>query len=136
MTSEAIQIASLFPPADEALWRARVGRVLEGRPFESLVSTTPEGLAIQPLYPRALVEGPRALRQKPGPWKISQRMDHPEVLAANQMALADLENGADALTLCIARAPDRAWLRPRNRQRKRPRFRAGWRRTRSDQPSP
>ncbi|MGH6852388.1 MAG: methylmalonyl-CoA mutase family protein, partial [Methylocella sp.] len=91
-------------PASEADWRTLVERALGGRPFDSLVSTTFEGLRIAPLYPRAASEGARALRQKPGAWKISQRMDHPEPEAANQMARADLEGGAGALTLAIAQA--------------------------------
>jgi methylmalonyl-CoA mutase len=105
MTSNSVKIADLFPPADAALWRRLALRALEGRPFDSLVSTTPEGLAIEPLYPRALAEPPRALRQCLGDWRISQRMDHPEVEAANRMARADLEGGADALTLVVAQAP-------------------------------
>ncbi|MGH6796715.1 MAG: methylmalonyl-CoA mutase family protein, partial [Methylocella sp.] len=91
-------------PASEAEWRTLVERVPDGRPFESLVSTTFEGLKIAPLYPRAASEGARALRQKPGAWKISQRMDHPEPETANAMACADLIGGADALTLAIAQA--------------------------------
>jgi hypothetical protein len=39
-------IADTFPPASEAEWRRLVERVLDGRPFESLVSTTFEGLNI------------------------------------------------------------------------------------------
>jgi methylmalonyl-CoA mutase len=93
-----------FPPASEAEWRRLVERVLDGRPFESLVSTTFEGLKIAPLYPRAANEGARALRQHHGPWKISQRMDHPEPETANAMARADLIGGADALTLTVSQA--------------------------------
>src|SRR5207249_1424299 len=78
--------------------------VLDGRPFESLVSTTFEGLKIAPLYPRPASEGARALRQKPGAWKISQRMDHPGPEAANQLARTDLFGGADALTLTVSQA--------------------------------
>jgi hypothetical protein len=62
--------------------------VLDVRPFESLVSTTFEGLKIAPPYPRATVEGTRALRHLHGHWKISQRMDHPSPETANQMARA------------------------------------------------
>jgi methylmalonyl-CoA mutase len=98
-------IAELFPPASEAEWRRLVERALDGRPFESLVSKSFEGLEIAPLYPRPTSEGARALRQKPGAWKISQRMDHPEPETASQMARADLIGGADALTLTIAPAP-------------------------------
>jgi len=100
-----VGIADTFPPASEADWRTLVERLLDGRPFESLVSTTFEGLKIAPLYPRATSEGARALRQKPGAWTISQRMDHPEPEIANQMARADLIGGADALTLTVSQAP-------------------------------
>jgi methylmalonyl-CoA mutase len=98
-------IADTFPPASEADWRRLVERVLDGRPFESLVSTTFEGLKIAPLYQRPTNESARALRQKPGAWTISQRMDHPSPETANQMARADLIGGADALTLQIAATP-------------------------------
>ena len=100
-----VGIAETLPPASEADWRTLVERVLDGRPFESLVSTTFEGLKIAPLYPRVTSEGTRALRQKPGAWKISQRMDHPEPETANAMARADLVGGADALTLSVSQAP-------------------------------
>jgi methylmalonyl-CoA mutase len=91
-------------PASEAEWRRLVERALDGRPFESLVSTTFEGLKIAPLYQRPTNESARVLRQKPGPWKISQRMDHPEPETANAMARADLIGGADALTLTVSQA--------------------------------
>jgi methylmalonyl-CoA mutase len=97
-------IADTFTPASDADWRRLVERVLDGRPFESLISTTFEGLKIAPLYQRPTVEGARALRQHPGPWKISQRMDHPEPETANQLARADLIGGADALTLTVSHA--------------------------------
>ncbi|MGH6810868.1 MAG: methylmalonyl-CoA mutase family protein [Methylocella sp.] len=91
-------------PANEAEWRTLVERMLDGRPFESLVSTTFEGLRIAPLYQRPTTEGAHARRQHHGPWKISQRMDHPEPETANEMARADLDGGADALTLTISQA--------------------------------
>src|SRR5579885_1258053 len=87
-----------LPPVREMDWRRLVERALNGRPFESLVTTTFEGLKIEPLYPRAEGPRPRALRQRPGPWKVSQRIDQPDPEAANAQARADLEGGADALT--------------------------------------
>jgi methylmalonyl-CoA mutase len=96
--------ANPFPPATETEWRALVERALEGRPFESLIRTTFEGLDLAPLYQRLIREGPRPLRQKPGAWKISQRMDHPDMETANAMARADLIGGADALTLTISQS--------------------------------
>ncbi|MGH6847683.1 MAG: methylmalonyl-CoA mutase family protein [Methylocella sp.] len=92
-------------PACEADWRTLVERVLDGRPFDSLVSTTFEGLKIAPLYQRPTTEAIHARRQKPCAWTISQRMDHPEPETANAMARADLIGGADALTLAIAPTP-------------------------------
>lgn len=105
MSVPEFEFADLLPVADETGWRARVLRALGSRGFETLAATTPDGLRIEPLYARAAGDAPRPLRQKPGAWRISQRMDHPEVLAANRMARADLENGADALTLAIAQTP-------------------------------
>ena len=97
-------IVQTFPPASEAEWRRLVERVLDGRPFESLVSTTFEGLKIAPLYQRRTNGSARAQRQKPGAWTLSQRMDHPVVDTANAMARADLAYGADALTLTVSQA--------------------------------
>jgi methylmalonyl-CoA mutase len=94
-----------FPPASEADWRRLVEDALGGRSFESLSATTFEGLKIAPLYPRAMDESTRAMRQNPGAWNIAQRMDHPEIETANAMARADLEGGADALTLTVSIAP-------------------------------
>jgi methylmalonyl-CoA mutase len=94
-----------FPPASEAEWRTLAERALDGRPFETLVSTTFEGLKVAPLYQRPTNESAQARRQHHGPWKISQRMDHPEPEIANAMARADLMGGADALTLAIAPTP-------------------------------
>jgi methylmalonyl-CoA mutase len=93
-----------FPPASEADWRRLVERALDGRPFESLVSTTFEGLKIAPLCQRPPNESTHARRQHHGPWTISQRMDHPEPETANQMARSDLDGGADALTLTVSHA--------------------------------
>ncbi len=49
-------IADTFPPASEAEWRKLVERMLDGRPFESLISTMIEGLKIGPLCPRPAPE--------------------------------------------------------------------------------
>jgi methylmalonyl-CoA mutase len=100
-----MKFADVFPQASEAQWRGLVTDVLKGGDFEKLVSKTHEALRIEPLYPRASESAPRALRQKAGPWRISQRMDHPEPETANRLALTDLKNGADSLTLVVSGAP-------------------------------
>ncbi len=97
-------LADLFEPADRARWLGLVEGVLKGADFEKrLVSRTADGLRIEPLYGAA--EPADQPMRAPGPWRIAQRVDHPDVAAANTQALADLEGGADALVLAFAGAP-------------------------------
>jgi methylmalonyl-CoA mutase len=97
-------LADLFEPADRARWLGLVEGVLKGAEFEKrLVSRTADGLRIEPLYPAA--EPAAQPVRAPGPWRIAQRVDHPDLSAANAQALSDLEGGADALVLAFAGAP-------------------------------
>lgn len=93
-----------FPPASEADWRRLVERALQGRPFDSLVTSTFEGLSVEPLYPRAIGDQPRAWRENPHAWQIAQRIDHPDPETANALARKDLEGGAHAFTLTVSPA--------------------------------
>lgn len=96
--------ADLFPPATRERWLGLVDGVLKGADFEKrLVSRTADGLRIEPLYDAA-DPVPQPMRAA-GPWRISQRVDHPDASEANALAMADLEGGADALTLVAAGAP-------------------------------
>jgi methylmalonyl-CoA mutase len=91
-----------------AVWRAQVEKELAGAPFEKLVTQTPEGLAIQPLYTERVVDPPppgvapyvRGASAVAAPFEICMRAD-PEALDD------DLAGGADALWL---RDGDRASL--------------------------
>ena len=100
-----MNFADLFPRADEAQWRALVSRVLKGAPFERLVSKTADGVEIQPLYPPAKSESPRALRATAGGWKIAARVDHPDPVEANALLRTDLEGGANAVHLVFEGSP-------------------------------
>ncbi|KQP10018.1 methylmalonyl-CoA mutase [Methylobacterium sp. Leaf99] len=97
-------LADLFPPATRERWLGLVEGVLKGGDFEKrLVSKTADGIRIEPLYdPAEPVAQP--MRQ-PGSWRIAQRVDHPAGETARDLALADLEGGADALTLVFSGAP-------------------------------
>ncbi|GLS44327.1 methylmalonyl-CoA mutase subunit beta [Methylobacterium brachythecii] len=97
-------LAELFEPATQERWREAVQAALKGGDFEKrLVSKTSDGLRIEPLYPAAdpIAQPVRA----PGPWRLSQRVDHPDAEKAAAQALLDLEGGADSLTLVHREAP-------------------------------
>lgn len=87
--------APAFPdPAGEAAWRAAVARVLKGEDFDArLVTSTLDGIPIQPLYPPADAPGPIGARP---PCRILARLDAQEL-----SPLEDVENGADGLVLVL-----------------------------------
>ncbi len=97
-------LAELFEPATQERWRKAVDAALKGGDFEKrLVSKTADGLRIEPLY--APAEPTTQPVRAPGPWRLAQRIDHPEAEKAAAQALTDLEGGADALVLVEAGAP-------------------------------
>src|ERR1051325_5887966 len=100
MSDEELAFASESPAATREQWLKRVDGVLKGAPFEKrLVSRTYDGLAVQPLYPRAADARPVPGRAPAAPWTVMQRVDHPDPAIANEQALHDLENGATGLTI-------------------------------------
>jgi len=100
---DELPLAAEFPPATQEQWRKLVDGVLKGAPFEKrLVSRTYDGLAIDPLYPRAAKAEPILGRMPGQPWTIVQRVDHPDPAAANTQALHDLQNSATGLALVFA----------------------------------
>ncbi len=101
MTSDDLPLAAEFPAATREQWLRLVDGVLKGAGFEKkLVSRTHDGLAIQPLYPRAA--DARPVVRAHGPWTVMARVDHPDPAIANAEALHELENGATGLTLVFA----------------------------------
>ncbi|HEY8382800.1 MAG TPA: methylmalonyl-CoA mutase subunit beta [Microvirga sp.] len=100
-----LSLAADFPQASREQWLKLVEGVLKGAEFDKrLVARSPDGLRIEPLYPKAEGAVPVA-RQEPGRWRVTQRVDHPDPAVANELALADLEGGADSLALVLAGAP-------------------------------
>ncbi|MBN9446042.1 MAG: methylmalonyl-CoA mutase subunit beta [Bosea sp.] len=92
-----------FPGPSREAWRAAVDKVLKGADFEKkLVARTADGIRIEPLYNAA--SGARAFRSEAGRWHVAARLDHPQEQAAQALAIADLEGGADTLTLTPAGA--------------------------------
>ena len=100
-----LTLASDFPQATREQWLERVEGVLKGADFQKkLVARTQDGIAIEPLYPKAEGSAP-VVREQAGRWRVSQRVDHPDPEKANELALLDLEGGADSLNLVFAGAP-------------------------------
>lgn len=85
-------------------WQGAVEKALKGAPFDSLVSTSDDGIALQPLFPPAQA-GPIAMRNGGAPWVVAQRVDHPNAEAAHQQTMAELEGGASGLVLVAQGAP-------------------------------
>ncbi len=78
---------------------------MKGAPFEKLVSKTYDGLTIEPIYRRARDVAPIAGRAAAAPWRIMQRIDHPDPAAANALAIHELENGTSGLEIEFAGGP-------------------------------
>jgi len=104
MTSatDDLRLAADFPQATVDDWRKLVDGVLKGAPYEKLVGKTYDGLKVQPIYNRAKGAGAVVGRAPAAPWRVMQRIDHPDAGQANAQALLDLENGATGLTLVMA----------------------------------
>jgi methylmalonyl-CoA mutase len=94
-----------FPPASREQWLALVSRVIKGAPLEErLMSKTCDGIAIAPLYERDSGARPVFGHRAGAPWRVIQRIDFPDPVAANAQARYDLANGATGLALVFAGA--------------------------------
>ena len=99
MTDQQAPSGEAFPAATREDWMRLVEGVLKGRDFEqTLVSQTADGIRIDPLYAAALAQA-QPVRVEHAPWRVAQRVDHPDPREAAHQALTDLEGGADALSL-------------------------------------
>jgi methylmalonyl-CoA mutase len=102
---ETFSFAADFPPATREQWRKLVDAVLKGAPFERLGGTTYDGLAIEPLAARRSDATPVAGRPGATPWDALARIDHPDPARANEIALRELSNGANGLSLVFSASP-------------------------------
>ena len=93
-----LSLARDFPAARQSDWKELVEQALK-RPLSTLQSRTYDGIVLEPLYPRATDANPIAGRQGGAPWRVVQRVDLPDPVAANQQILDDLNNGATGLSL-------------------------------------
>ena len=97
-------LADAFATPSLAEWRALAEKTLKGAPFERLVTTTYDGLKIEPLYVEA--EPVAGARRAPAvdalrPWDLRTVVEHADPARANAQALGDLENGGASLLMRI-----------------------------------
>src|SRR4051812_18768178 len=107
-----LALAAEFPTPDQGRWRGLGDGVLKksGAPFESLVSTTYDGISINPLYTAEDVAPPSGFPGvapfvrggKPGGavdggWLVRQLHAHPDPAVARNVVMADLVNGVGSL---------------------------------------
>lgn len=106
-------LAGGFDPADEDAWLAAVDKVLKGAPFTKLVSTTADGITVQPLYTPSnspgghdeagfpgqapFTRGAHAAGRVDVAWDIRSVVTGPDAATANARALQDLERGVTSL---------------------------------------
>ena len=116
-------LAGDFPPATEEQWLAAVDSVLKGKPFESLVSTTADGISVPPLYVRESSPGARDEAGFPGAapftrgsfphsrpngaWDVRGVVTPGDAGDANRRLLDDLGRG---VTSVVVDRPDPATL--------------------------
>src|SRR5712691_4569909 len=91
--------SSLGARANDAEWQTLVAEALKGAHFDTLRSTTYDGIVVDPLYARVKDASPIAGRAAGQAWAVMQRIDLPDPAAANAQILDDLNNGATGLTL-------------------------------------
>lgn len=95
-----LSLSDTFAPSTRDAWLELVDKTLKGGDFEKrLVSKTRDGLRIEPLYQQDATAQAIRPGRTAAPWHIAQRVDHPHAKAANELLLADLEQGADTLAL-------------------------------------
>lgn len=123
LTDSGTALAGGFDPADEDAWLAAVDKVLKGAPFTKLVSSTADGITVQPLYtpdssPGAADEagfpgqvpftrGSQAARPLDAAWDVRSVVSGPDVATANARAIQDLERGVTSLEVNWDGDPER-----------------------------
>jgi methylmalonyl-CoA mutase len=119
--SPTLDLAADFGPPDAAEWMKLTESVLQGAPFEKkLVTRTPEGIAVQPLYGLGALDanpladgtpgeypylrGTRAAGYRTRPWDICQVLPYATAAEFNAAAHHDLGRGLNALVITLDEA--------------------------------
>lgn len=96
---DALKFDGDFPSTDREQWLRSVEKAIKGADFEkTLVSKTYDGIRLEPLYEQSRTAAPILLGGAK-PWRIDQRMDLPDPVAANIQLLEDATGGAGGFVL-------------------------------------
>jgi methylmalonyl-CoA mutase len=100
------KLADGFPDPDMSAWQDLAQKALKGASLDRLTAKTYDGIAIKPLYTAADVSAanagsPASARDPFLPWDIRQAVLDPDPIAANRVALADLELGVSSIEFVI-----------------------------------
>ena len=113
-----------FDPADLGAWREKAAADLKGRPLESLVGRTDDGIEIQPLYtrddaiPPTMIGLPGAPPFRRGTRPLGRALEGPDVRTVVECAdperaraelAEDLRRGATSLLLRVATRTGHGW---------------------------
>ena len=105
MNHPSPRLAEDFGAPDRSTWMALVEKTLKGQTFDdALVTQTPDGVAIQPLYTaKDGVTVARDLRARDAerPWDLRMRAAHPDPRQAAAEIVKDLEGGAASVLLVL-----------------------------------
>jgi methylmalonyl-CoA mutase len=116
ITTEYEKLFGEFPATSPAEWRKVAEESLAGAPFEKkLVTRTPEGIDLQPIYTREdweklplretwpglppYLRGATALGSRSAGWKIAQELPYGRPQEFNQALLQDLNRGQNCVNL-------------------------------------
>lgn len=95
-------LAANFDSGTHEAWVKLVEKALKGGDFEKrMVSHTADGIRIEPLYSQVPAAKGVTRGEAERPWRICQRLDHPDPQTAAALALDDLQGGCDALSLVL-----------------------------------
>ncbi len=116
-------LAGDFESASEEDWRSAVDKVLKGGSFERLVTTSADGIEVQPLYTEGpdesvtgapgsapFTRGFSTAHGTDGAWDVRSQITENDVDEFNRIALRELERGATSLQLAGPVIQDQAKL--------------------------
>ncbi|MBB5352474.1 methylmalonyl-CoA mutase [Haloferula luteola] len=107
-----------FPPVSETEWRSAAEALLKGAPFDKVMLTpTAEGITLQPIYRREVLEGLPGAATLPGldgglrghhaegyrlqPWEIAQELPYGDPTEFNRALLMDLARGQNCVNVLL-----------------------------------